>query len=97
MLNVAGDDTPVNGYMQLKVAEGQRVTAEDLLSVLGVPFRRTSCNAMSVQLGAWSIRAMLEAKTVAWTDTEVRRQIEWMRDAGASDDELDSVVRSIVG
>jgi hypothetical protein len=71
-----GRDTVACG-MLVKVAEDKHVTAVDLLSVLGVPFKRTATGDMTVQLGAWSIRAMLEAKTVGLTEKEVLEQLKW--------------------
>mgnify|MGYP005994490549 CR=1 FL=1 len=50
------------------------------VSVLGVPFKHNYFGDMTVQLGAWRIRAMLEEKTVAWTEVELRQQVHWMSD-----------------
>ena len=78
VLDTAKDNTPVRWSMLVKVAEGKDVEAVDLLSVLGVPFKHNYCGDMTVQLGAWTIRAMLEEKTVAWTEAELRQQVHWM-------------------
>lgn len=96
VLHAARDNTPVDCSVQVKVAEGERVEAVELLSVLGVPFKRTDGDTMTVQLGAWMIRALLEGKTVSWTQDEVRQQIQWMREAAEDDVELDRIVLSLV-
>ena len=78
VLEAARDNTPVQCSLQVKVAEGQHVTAVDLLSVLGVPFKLTDSDTLKVQLSAWWIRTLLTHKTVDWTESEVRQQIQWM-------------------
>ncbi len=45
------------------------------------------CDTLTVQLGVWSIRAMLEAKTVGWTLAEVLQQIKWMREVATGADQ----------
>lgn len=81
VLDAARENATVKCSLPVLVAQDKYVAAVDLLSVLGVPFKRTSYDTMTVQLGVWSIRAMLESETVGWTRADVLEQLKWMRDA----------------
>jgi hypothetical protein len=71
---------------KVTVAKDLKVTAVDLLSVLGIPYKLKSGNKIQVQVGAWLLSSLLEEKTVAWTPKEILQVLAWLKpkvDGGA--------------
>ena len=100
ILNATSKDRDISTSERMEVGKGVQVTAIDLLSVLGVPFNTGDDRTrMTLQLGLWMTRCLLEDERLALglgeMEVDLYQQWKWIIKKGSDPATIIAVVKMI--